>query len=232
MEHSLESFLGTESIGKLMKKYSLPCIISLLVGALYNIVDRIFIANSDYLGAYGNAANIVVFPMTVIALAIAVMIGDGCCAFVSISLGQNDVNSARRSVGYSFLLSVLCGVILCAVYLIFQDGIITLFGAANESVYYTQFAIKVFRIYLCMLIPACVNKACFIFLQAMGKAKESASLSMVREIVFGVEFAILLPIFFALDGVLYSMPVSNILTFLAFLYLIVKTFRELKAHPN
>lgn len=87
MEHS-NQFLEIESIGKLMKKYAVPCIISLLVGALYNIVDQIFIANASYLGSYGNAANTVVFPLTVVALAIAVMIGDGCCAFVSISLGK------------------------------------------------------------------------------------------------------------------------------------------------
>ena len=61
--------------------------ISLLVGALYNIVVQIFIANADYLGSYGNAANTVVFPLTVVALAIAVMVGDGCCAFVSMALG-------------------------------------------------------------------------------------------------------------------------------------------------
>ena len=73
MEHS-NQFLGTESIGKLMRKYAVPCIISLLVGALYNIVDQIFIANASYLGSYGNAANTVVFPLTVVALAIAVMI--------------------------------------------------------------------------------------------------------------------------------------------------------------
>ena len=70
-----------------MRRYSIPCIISLLVAALYNIVDQIFIANADYLGSYGNAANTVVFPLTVVALAIEVMIGDGCCAFVSICLG-------------------------------------------------------------------------------------------------------------------------------------------------
>lgn len=77
---SSNQFLGTERIGKLMQKYAIPCIISLLVGALYNIVDQIFIANASYLGSYGNAANTVVFPLTVVALAIAVMIGDGCCA--------------------------------------------------------------------------------------------------------------------------------------------------------
>ena len=67
MEHS-NQFLGTEQIGKLMRKYAVPCIISLLVGALYNIVDQIFIANASYLGSYGNAANTVVFPLTVVAL--------------------------------------------------------------------------------------------------------------------------------------------------------------------
>lgn len=85
-------FLGTERIEKLMRQYAVPCIISLLVGALYNIVDQIFIANASYLGSYGNAANTVVFPLTVVALAIAVMVGDGCCAFVSMALGRNEVD--------------------------------------------------------------------------------------------------------------------------------------------
>ena len=78
-----------------------------------------------------------------------------------------------------------------------------------------------------MMIFACVNKACFIFLQAMGKAFESTILSMVREILFGVGFALLLPLFFGLDGVLYSMPLSDILTFLITLYLILQTYRQL-----
>ena len=90
-------FLGSEPVGSLMKKYAIPCIISLLVGALYNIVDQIFIANATYLGSYGNAANTVVFPLTVIALAIAVMIGDGCCALVSLSLGKKESGNARKS---------------------------------------------------------------------------------------------------------------------------------------
>ena len=64
-------FLGQKDIGKLMRKYAVPCIISLLVAALYNIVDQIFIANAAYLGSYGNAANTVVSPLTVVALAVA-----------------------------------------------------------------------------------------------------------------------------------------------------------------
>ena len=87
-------FLGTERMGRLMRQYAIPYIISLLVGALYNIVDQIFIANASYLGSYGNAANTVVFPLTVVALAIAVMVGDGCCAFVSMALGRSEIGKA------------------------------------------------------------------------------------------------------------------------------------------
>ena len=460
MEKSV-SDLSSEKIGKLMRGYAVPCIISLLVGALYNIVDQIFIANADYLGSYGNAANTVVFPLTVIALGIAVMIGDGCCAFVSISLGEKKSGDASRSVGNSVIICIASSIVLAAVYLIFAEPILTafggrvnaetfrlskeyffwiavgipfymfgqamnpviradgspkfamistlagavaniildpififafkwgmmgaavatvigqvitallavlylcraktvkikradlrpsgkiigrtlslglcsflaqislvaammainnmirkygaaddifgmeqyaqipmavvgivmkffqivisvvigmaagcipivgfnmgakqygrvkslfsrlicaeacvgaaslvvaevfpgalirIFGAANESVYYTDFALKAFRIYLCMIVLACVNKATFIFMQAMGKAVESTLLSMVREIVFGVGFALLLPVFFGLDGVLYSMPVSDILTAVISAVLIAGTYRQL-----
>ena len=462
MENSEHRFLAEAPTGKLMRRYAMPCVISLLVGALYNIVDQIFIANASYLGSFGNAANTVVFPMTVIALAIAVMIGDGCCAFVSLSLGKGRPEDASRSTGNAVVLSVTAGFVLMAIYLLLRDPLLTvfggrvndetfrlaqeyffwitlgiplymfgqamnpviradgsprfamlstlagavvniildpvflfvckwgmmgaavatvlgqaltaalavwylfhsrivrlhpadfclkaktvwctlslgacsflsqislvaamaainnmvrkygaldpifsqtqyaqipmavvgivmkffqiiisivvgmaagcipivgynmgaerkdrvrtlfrrlllcealvgavglilvegfpraligIFGAANESVYYTDFALRAFRIYLCMLVLACVNKACFIFLQAMGKAAASTALSMVREIVFGVGFALLLPLFWGLDGVLWSMPVSDILTFAISAVLIVRTDRELR----
>ena len=462
MENSEHRFLAEAPVGKLMRRYAMPCVISLLVGALYNIVDQIFIANASYLGSFGNAANTVVFPMTVIALAIAVMIGDGCCAFVSLSLGKGRPEDASRSTGNAVVLSVTAGFVLMAIYLLLRDPLLTvfggrvndetfrlaqeyffwitlgiplymfgqamnpviradgsprfamlstlagavvniildpvflfvckwgmmgaavatvlgqaltaalavwylfhsrivrlhpadfclkakivwrtlslgacsflsqislvaamaainnmvrkygaldpifsqtqyaqipmavvgivmkffqiiisivvgmaagcipivgynmgaerrdrvrtlfrrlllcealvgavglilvegfpraligIFGAANESVYYTDFALRAFRIYLCMLVLACVNKACFIFLQAMGKAAASTALSMVREIVFGVGFALLLPLFWELDGVLWSMPVSDILTFAISAVLIVRTDRELR----
>ena len=456
-------FLGTERVGRLMKQYAVPCIISLLVGALYNIVDQIFIANASDLGSYGNAANTVVFPLTVVALAIAVMIGDGCCAYVSISLGRRQPETAKKSVGNSVVMTLAGSVILTAIYLLFDETIIAMFGgtvnaetfacareyfffitlgipfymfgqamnpiiradgnpkfamvatltgaviniildpififlfrwgmmgaavatvlgqmataalsagyllrmtvirpaagdfrlsgkicmrtltlgmtsflsqislvaamaavnnmlrrcgaadpvfsqaqyaqipmavvgivmkffqivisivvgmaagcipiagfnmgaghkdrvrelftrlltaetlvglaalllvegfprqliaifgAANESVHYTAFAVRAFRVYLCMVVFACVNKACFIFLQALGKAAASTALSMIREVVFGVGFALLLPRFFGLDGVLYSMPVSDLLTFVIAAFLIRGTYRELRA---
>ena len=462
MEQRSNSFLETEKISSLMGKYAVTCIICLLVAALYNIVDQIFIANADYLGSYGNAANTVVFPLTVVALAIAVMIGDGCCAFVSLCLGANEKENAHRSIGNAIVLCIAAGLVLTALYFLFQDPILTLFGgrineetflhskkyftyitmgipfymfgqalnpiirsdgspgfamvstlagavaniildpvfififrwgmmgaavatvigqvltavlavwylchmkavtlhrqsfglhgrlmkrflplgicsflsqislvasmaainnmirtygaldpvfsqpvyaqipmavvgivmkffqivisisvgmaagcipivgynmgagrrdrakslftlllaleaavgaaalgivelfpgrlialfgASNESIYYTEFAVRAFRIYLCMLILACVNKATFIYLQSLGKALVSTLLSMVREVVFGVGFALLLPVFFELDGVLYSMPVSDVLTFIISAIVIGRTYKTLK----
>ena len=464
MEQKSNAFLEQEPLGKLMQKYAIPCIISLLVAALYNIVDQIFIANADYLGSYGNAANTVVFPLTVVALSSAVMIGDGCCAFVSISLGANRKADAHKSIGSAVILCVTASIVLTLLYLVFQEPILTLFGgrvnegtfsnakeyffwitlgipfymfgqamnpiirsdgspkfamvstvagavfniifdpiliyvcrwgmigaavatilgqiltavlavwylfhmkavklekssfraygalvkkylplgltsflsqisvvasmaavqnmtlkygamddifgqeqyaqipmavlgivmkffqivisisvglsagcipvvgynigaerrdrvkglftrllvaeailgavatlivelfprqligifgAANESVHYTQFAIRCFRIYLCMMIFATVNKGTFIFLQSLGKALASTAVSMIREVAFGVGFALLLPIWFGLDGVLYSMPVSDALTFVICAALIVYTYKALNTN--
>ena len=128
MEERSNSFLETEPVGKLMERYAVPCIITLLVAALYNIVDQIFIANASYLGSYGNAANTVVFPLTVVALAIAVLVGDGCCAYVSISLGAGAKDNASRSIGNAVVLSVVVSLVLTALYLIFQEPILSMFG--------------------------------------------------------------------------------------------------------
>lgn len=358
----------------------------MLVAALYNIVDQIFIANASYLGSYGNAANTVVFPLTVIALAIAVIIGDGCCAYVSICLGAQNQKNSHRGIGNTIVLCVGLSLAVTAVYFLFQnpilitfggrvneetfilskeyffyittgipfymfgqamnpvirsDGsprfamistlagaaaniildpififgfhwgmmgaavatvagqvltaglavwylchlqsvrlekgsfqlnrevifrfislgicklftyllvweaivgavslfiaeylsgqIIQIFGAANESSYYTEFVLKAFRIYLCMMIPACINKAAFIYLQSLGKALLSTMLSIFREVVFGAGFALLLPLFFGLDGVLYSMPVSGFLTFLISAATIIYTYRTLREPEN
>lgn len=465
MEEKSNAFLETEPVGKLMAKYAVPCVISLLVAALYNVVDQIFIANATYLGSFGNAANTVVFPMTVVALAIAVLIGDGCCAFVSLSLGGGREEDAHKSIGSAIILCILCSVVLTAAYLIFMEPILTLFGgkvneetyacareyffwislgipfymfgqamnpiirsdgspkfamaatlagaatnlvldpiliyplhmgmmgaavatvlgqiltaglsiwylchmkavhlrktsfglfgglmrrylamgitsflsqialalsmaafqnmctkygaldpifgqpeysqiplavmgivmkfyqiaisiaigmaagcipvvgynigagrkdrakklftylllwelgigiaalciveifprqligifgAANESAYYTDFAVRSFRIYLCLIFLSMLNKGTFIYLQAMGKALASTMISLTREVIFGVSLPMILPRFFGLDGLLYSFPLADILTFVFALVVIIRTDRELSS-PN
>lgn len=136
MQQKSNAFLETEPVGKLMKKFTVPCIISLVVAALYNIVDQIFIANASYLGSYGNAANNVVFPLTIVALAIAVWIGDGCCTFVSISLGADQKEDAHRSIGNAIVLCVIVSIILTILYLIFQEQLLMLFGGkVNEETF-------------------------------------------------------------------------------------------------
>jgi len=111
---------------------------------------------------------------------------------------------------------------------LFPFFLISLFGARNESIHYTTFAVRAFRIYLSMIVLACINKATFIYLQALGKAVMSTLLSMVREVVLGVGLALLLPLFFGLDGVLYSMPLSDLLTFIMSAVCIALVMWELK----
>ena len=92
---------------------------------------------------------------------------------------------------------------------------------------YTDFAVKSFRVYLCTMVLATVNKSAFIYLQSLGKALLSTALSMIREVIFGVGFALILPLFFGLDGILYSMPVSDALTFVISIICIIYTFKLL-----
>lgn len=425
--------LATQPLGRLMRRYAVPCMTSLVVAALYNMVDQVFIANAPDLGSVGNAATTVVFPLTVAALAIAVMLGDGCCAFVSLMLGAGKQEDAHRAVGGTVTVSVVAGLILMAAYLLFPDTLLTwfggrvnagtfekaqeyffwialgvplyvfgqamnpvirsdgsptfamvatlagaaanlvldpllifvwhfgmagaaiatvagqaltaglsiwyltrmkqirlqkdsfrprayllgkctklgmtsflaqislvaamaatntmlricsaqdavfsqeefsaipmavfgivmkvfqiviscaiglaaeavvgliallvvellpdqvmlLFGAQNESIHYTLFARRCFRVYLSMIVLACINKGTFIFLQSLGKAAASTLLSMAREIVFGVGLVLLLPQFFQLDGVIYSMPAADVLTAILSAVVLVRTYRSL-----
>ena len=151
----------------------------------------------------------------------------GCIPIVGYNMGAEKKLRVRELFTKLLIAEALVGAVALVMAEGFPRQLIAIFGAANESGYYTDFAVKAFRTYLCMMVLACVNKACFIFLQAVGKALTSTLLSMFREVVFGVGFALLLPRFFGLDGVLYSMPMSDILTFLIAGYLICKTYREL-----
>ena len=190
MEEKTDQFLGKEHVGRLMRKYAIPCIISLLVGALYNIVDQIFIANADYLGSYGNAANTVVFPLTVIALAIAVMIGDGCCAFVSLSLGRKERDTARKSVGNSVIMVLAAGLFLCVLYLVFSNQIIAMFGGTVNAKTFRHS--KEYFFYITLGIPF------YMFGQALNpiiRADGSPRFAMVSTLAGAVINIILDPVF-------------------------------------
>ena len=164
-----------------------------------------------------------------IVISIVVGMAAGCIPVVGFNIGAGHKDRVKELFTKLLVYEALVGAVAFVLVEFFPRQLIGIFGAANESSYYTEFAIKAFRTYLCMVVLACVNKACFIFLQAMGKAAESTILSLIREVVFGVGFALLLPKFFALDGVLYSMPVSDVLTFLVAAFLICQTYKELRA---
>ena len=161
-----------------------------------------------------------------IVISIVVGMAAGCIPIVGYNMGAGKTLRVRDLFTRLLVAEALVGAVALVLAEGFPRQLIAIFGAANESGYYTAFAVKAFRTYLCMMILACVNKACFIFLQAVGKALASTLLSMFREVVFGVGFALLLPVFFGLDGVLYSMPVSDILTFIISAIIIMKTYRE------
>ena len=167
--------------------------------------------------------------MKVFQIVISIVIGmaAGCIPIVGFNMGAGRRDRVRKLFTRLLWAEAVVGLAALAVAELLPGQLIAIFGAKNESVYYTEFAVKAFRVYLCMLPLACVNKAVFIFLQAMGKAVASTLLSMAREIVFGVGFAVLLPVFFGLDGVLYSMPVSDVLTALLSALLIVMTYKQL-----
>lgn len=143
----------------------------------------------------------------------------------NIGAGRND----RAKSLFTRLLAAeaLVGAAALLVAELFPYQLIGIFGAANESVYYTEYAVKCFRVYLCMTVLATVNKGTFIYLQALGRAFASTAISMAREVLFGVGFALLLPLRFGLDGVLYSMPASDLLTFVICVLVIRYTYQAL-----
>ncbi|MBQ8936032.1 MAG: polysaccharide biosynthesis C-terminal domain-containing protein, partial [Oscillospiraceae bacterium] len=163
-----------------------------------------------------------------IVISISVGMAAGCIPIVGYNVGAGRKDRTRSLLTHLLIGEAAVGAVALIIVQVFPRQLIALFGAANESVYYTQFAVKSFRVYLCMMIFACVNKGTFIFMQSLGKAVASTVLSMVREVVFGVGFALLLPLFFGLDGVLYSMPVSDLLTAVISAIVIIGTYAELK----
>lgn len=139
-----ETALGTAKLGKLMLKFAIPCVLSLLVSALYNIVDQIFIGNSE-LGDLGNAATGAVFPVFVIAQAFAWWFGDGCAAYLNIRQGRNDAERAHRALGTGITLTVAASALLLVVFYPLRRPALLLFGASENSIGY---AVEYFNIIL------------------------------------------------------------------------------------
>lgn len=195
----------------------------------YGALDLVF--GQDEYAQIPMAVVGIVMKVFQIVISISVGMAAGCIPVVGYNIGAGRKDRAKDLFTKLLTWEFIIGAVALIIVEFFPKQLIGMFGAANESQYYTDFAVKSFRIYLCLMPLATVNKGTFIYLQSLGKALESTLLSLLREVVFGVCFALILPIFFGLDGVLYSMPLSDILTSLIGIFLIRKTNKELSL-PN
>ena len=125
-----ENILGTEKIGKLIMKFSLPCIISMLVNALYNIVDQIFVGRG--VGYLGNGATTIIFPLVMMTLGFSLMVGDGTSAYLSLKLGEKKEKEAAKGVGNGIIMGIIISIIMSSLFLIFLPKLVMLFGCTEE----------------------------------------------------------------------------------------------------
>lgn len=146
-----EMNLGSGDVKELIRQFSVPCVISMVVAALYNIVDQIFIGWSDA-GAYGNAATNIVYPFTVLALGLALLVGDGAASGFSIALGRGDKRKAEHNIGNGLIILVCLSVILCIIGFAFQSSILSLFGADSKETECYGFATDYYKI-ICTGLP-------------------------------------------------------------------------------
>lgn len=130
MENS--NYLGTEKVGKLLRQFAIPCICSLIISCLYNIVDQIFVGNG--VGYLGNAATGVIFPITVVGWGLSLFFGDGAAAALSVSLGRGKTKDIHRSVGSAVLGSFLSGVVVIVIAYLWGDSLLWLIGATDANI--------------------------------------------------------------------------------------------------
>lgn len=217
-------FLGTGKISQLMLKFSIPCVLSLLVSALYNIVDQIFIGNSE-LSALGNAATGVVFPIFIIAQAFAWCFGDGCAAYLSICQGRKDTQNAHKSIGTGITITLLSSLILMAIFFPLKTQLLTLFGASENSI---GMAVEYFNIILAFFpIYMLAN-----MMNAVIRADGSPAWSMTSMLAGAITNIILDPVFifgfkWGMSGAALATIIGQIVSFVITLvyFFRTKTFK-------
>ena len=218
-----ENILGYEKIGKLIRKFSIPCIISLLVNSLYNIVDQIFIGWG--VGYLGNGATNIVFPITMVCLAFALMLGDGTSAYLSLKLGEQKKEDAKKGVANGVLLSIIISVIFFAVALIFLPQLLNVFGCTNALREYALGYGYVIVLGLpFMMIGTTLNSV----IRADGSPKYSMT-SMIAGAILNV---ILDPIFIfvfnmGVQGAAIATVISQLLTFVMNV-MYIRKFKSIK----
>ncbi len=203
-EQNIQSHpLASEPIGKLIVKFAVPSVISMLVNSLYNIVDQIFIGQG--VGFLGNAATNVAFPMTTICMAVAFMVADGGAAYYSLKLGEGDQVSARRTAGTCLTLSALFGAVFLLVGTVFLNPMLRLFGATTEVMPYAVEYTRIIVIGLPFVVMGAV-------LNCLIRADGSPKYAMVCMLIGAVINTVLDPIFiFGLNQGVHGAAVATII---------------------
>ncbi len=202
--------LGEEKISKLLLKFSIPCITGLLISAFYNIVDQIFIGNSE-LGFLGNAATGVSFPVICIANAFAWCIGDGAASFLSICAGRKDTQSAHKCVGTGITVSTAISIVLAVVCVVFAEPIMSLFGASEQTIdMAVEYFVIVSAFFPFYLVLGAIN--------SMIRADGSPTYAMVGTLVGAVINIILDPVFiflfkWGIAGAAWATVIGQVISF-------------------
>lgn len=218
------NFLGEAEIPKLMFKFSVPCVLSLLVGALYNIVDQIFIGNSE-LSTLGNAAAGVVFPVFITAQAFAWCIGDGVAAYMNLSQGRSDTSKLHKTVGTGISLTLLSGIMLIVLFFPFKTQLLTLFGASENSlgmaVEYFDIILAFMPFYMLANMTNSVIRADGNPSVAMAVTLSGTAVNLILDPIFIFGFR------FGMSGAAYATVIGQIVSFLiSAVYLLKpKTFK-------
>ena len=178
--------LGYQPIGHLLMRFAIPSVVSMLVNALYNIVDQIFIGTG--VGYLGNAATTVSFPLQTIILALGTMIGAGASAYAAIKLGEKREQEAEHTLGNAFFMLVLAGIIIMVVGLVFLEPILYLFGATAKNFAYSQD-------YASIILLGTVFNLLGIGLSNMARTDGSPNIAMLSMIAGAVLNTILAPIY-------------------------------------
>ena len=212
-----------DKISKLIKKFAIPCVISMIVAALYNIVDQIFIGWSKA-GAFGNAATNIVYPFTVIALAFALLVGDGVAALFNLSLGAKNKEKANKSIGNGLILLIIISVILTIFGLVFNKQILRIFGGNPDEVQCYQYAKDYLRI-ICYGLPFYIIGQ---GLNASIRSDGSPKYAMFATVIGAISNIILDPIFIfvfnmSVKGAAIATIIGQILTFIVSLLYLKKS---------
>ena len=222
MDHT--NYLGTEKISRLMLKFSISCVLSLLVSALYNIVDQIFIGNSE-LSTLGNAATGVVFPIFIIAQAFAWCYGDGCAAYLNICQGQGNFEKAKQAIGTGIVITFFTSLLLIVVFYLFKTPILSLFGASENSIVY---AIEYFNIILAFFPVFMLSN----MMNAVIRADGSPAWSMASMVAGAITNIILDPVFifgakWGMSGAAIATVIGQVVSFIVTIiyFFRTKTFR-------